>query len=1054
MKTLQKKKEDIPHIWQEPQPESTSGEVTIGPGFEQWLMDSVDQARAIQSTPYTPAPRTGGSDYLAWADSRIRESDPGTALPSRPPQTGGSDYISWAESKLRESNPGTYLPHAGYRPGSADYLDWVDDRIHSANPGTPLPEKTVPGPQSAYASSVQGSGHTAAVEAPMAPQSDEDIMRQDLEIYNSWPKEDQDALLWYLDNRIGGRQDFLNIIGGTPMTVEEAARGLGYRVLEEKYGTDVVAQVAESVDRWRNQDLASREAAEAASIAQGSGALSAVIPRGLNLVATLPKLQGIRGSSFLSTGRYSTADPNNWGSRYGAYSQTLDRVNGDLAGQRLTNGLEFLSRMAQGAALPGSVDYTAPLTWYDSAEGTGARKLIDGGGRLLYDAAASAADDIIRRTVTMGLKDMPLPDFFNPEVAEKMPQIASSLMAAVNTYADNYAAYSADGTPIAQAKGLAAVDGILEAILEDDKVKRLLKIPDFTPGTAANVLTKVVLSAAGEIPEEWAAHFGSTIADIIIRRGESDFIRAMNEAKAEGRTGGQAFWYALGQEGLDLLREAAVTFLSGNLSGAATVGAKTLMHSQADPASSLTAPQGTAADPGGDPSHHPDADPTGQTDPTGQQTPQTQASPDGNTKQTVWETYLEAIQDYFFPQKAGDQSGQSAARNAMANTQPGAVQLPGTAQSAMQAQTPGTQNQTQAPGTKPGSGVSNFWNTYMDAVRSYFFPQNAGTQTATQTEIQTEAQAAQTNTRAAAQTQPQDAMQSGMQPQIQGTMQPDGQPQTQGTTLPNFQTQVPGESQPNAQAQTEKGQPLSPEKRIADLATDIKKSGMTTGKATIAAQELYQASQQYGPNAEAMLAAYEPGQDPKRFASGFQNAYILGTLGKHTALQDSKAAAYLTQQQRELAYEIGRNRAGEIDEKNTDKKKTYGKTILENQNNSDRIGMGKIGIQFFAKMPVEKFTKYALDPVKSPDKARAFQEALGYNVHNYAELMDQIRKNINEDHFVPKGDRGHGMRYEYVMRITGPNGKTANVLTAWIEDGDEKRLVTVFVTKKEATDGN
>jgi len=217
----------------------------------------------------------------------------------------------------------------------------------------------------------------------------------------------------------------------------------------------------------------------------------------------------------------------------------------------------------------------------------------------------------------------------------------------------------------------------------------------------------------------------------------------------------------------------------------------------------------------------------------------------------------------------------------------------------MQAQTPGAQNQPQAPGTKPGSGVSNFWNTYMDAVRSYFFPQNAGTQTATQTGQN------------GMQTQIPGAAQPGTQTQVPGTAQPDGQPQTQGTAQPNFQTQVPGESQPNAQAQTEKGQPLSPEKRIPELTAAIKKSGLTTGKATIAAQTLYQTAQQYGPNAEAMLAAYEPGQDPKRFASGFQNAYILGTQGNQTALQNSKAAAYLTQEQRETAYELGSQSQGQ-----------------------------------------------------------------------------------------------------------------------------------------------
>ena len=46
-----------------------------------------------------------------------------------------------------------------------------------------------------------------------------------------------------------------------------------------------------------------------------------------------------------------------------------------------------------------------------------------------------------------------------------------------------------------------------------------------------------------------------------------------------------------------------------------------------------------------------------------------------------------------------------------------------------------------------------------------------------------------------------------------------------------------------------------------------------------------------------------------------------------------------------------------------------------------------------------------------------------------------------------KGDRGYGMTYEVIMDITGPNGKTAKVLTAWIDDRSkgEMRLTTVHV---------
>ena len=42
-------------------------------------------------------------------------------------------------------------------------------------------------------------------------------------------------------------------------------------------------------------------------------------------------------------------------------------------------------------------------------------------------------------------------------------------------------------------------------------------------------------------------------------------------------------------------------------------------------------------------------------------------------------------------------------------------------------------------------------------------------------------------------------------------------------------------------------------------------------------------------------------------------------------------------------------------------------------------------------------------------------------------------------------------KYEQIMKITGPNGKTANVLTAWIKENEssEPRLVTLYVTDKE-----
>lgn len=113
----------------------------------------------------------------------------------------------------------------------------------------------------------------------------------------------------------------------------------------------------------------------------------------------------------------------------------------------------------------------------------------------------------------------------------------------------------------------------------------------------------------------------------------------------------------------------------------------------------------------------------------------------------------------------------------------------------------------------------------------------------------------------------------------------------------------------------------------------------------------------------------------------------------------------------------------------------------------------KISLQYFAEIKKEKFTKYALDPLRQPDKARAFREALGYTMDNYQELIDNISVNLDESELKLKGSNDHGQLYEYVMCLTGANGKQANVCTSWIiENGKtEPRLTSAYVTKKKVT---
>ena len=112
----------------------------------------------------------------------------------------------------------------------------------------------------------------------------------------------------------------------------------------------------------------------------------------------------------------------------------------------------------------------------------------------------------------------------------------------------------------------------------------------------------------------------------------------------------------------------------------------------------------------------------------------------------------------------------------------------------------------------------------------------------------------------------------------------------------------------------------------------------------------------------------------------------------------------------------------------------------------------KMDLQFFAKIPDEKLTEYALnfEHPTGKEKAKAFKEALGYTKESYTDLKTKILDSFDEKELVYKREDKYGKRYEQIMQITGPNGKTANVLTAWIKDNDnaDPRLTSIYVDKR------
>jgi len=111
--------------------------------------------------------------------------------------------------------------------------------------------------------------------------------------------------------------------------------------------------------------------------------------------------------------------------------------------------------------------------------------------------------------------------------------------------------------------------------------------------------------------------------------------------------------------------------------------------------------------------------------------------------------------------------------------------------------------------------------------------------------------------------------------------------------------------------------PKSKEQIISELAPKIRTPGMTSGRAVIAAQEMYsEAEKIFGADTDIVLEMFQPGQDPSKFLDGFRNAYLSGKMGSRAALENSSVAAYLTEEQRWSAYALG-NLAGNVTTRET-----------------------------------------------------------------------------------------------------------------------------------------
>lgn len=343
--------------------------------------------------------------------------------------------------------------------------------------------------------------------------AEDEVMQKDMAEFESWPEEDRKLLTSYLNNRQNSIYDHSRILNGeTPVDIYGEAKPLF-----DKYGSDRVAEIAESYNRSQNRKMVEGMT----EFAQGSAEKHPVVSSAGSIVANLmgsglSSAIGYADEASQRTGRYKSLDPNNMGNLADIYSgavrgQVTSKLEG---GEENTNGLA-------GKALA-----------------TG------------YQAGMSALESLAR--------------------VAAFGDVGSLALASTNAFGQTMREASANGASPEQAVALGVIDGGLEVLTEKVSLDNLLKNAG-TPQKGTEIVKKILTQGGVEVTEEAASFLGSTLAEAAILQDNSSYNRQIGELVA----GGMSYDEAKKQAQLDLVKEAGNTAIQSFLSGSMMSGAET-----------------------------------------------------------------------------------------------------------------------------------------------------------------------------------------------------------------------------------------------------------------------------------------------------------------------------------------------------------------------------------------------------------------------------------------------------------------------------------------------
>ena len=104
------------------------------------------------------------------------------------------------------------------------------------------------------------------------------------------------------------------------------------------------------------------------------------------------------------------------------------------------------------------------------------------------------------------------------------------------------------------------------------------------------------------------------------------------------------------------------------------------------------------------------------------------------------------------------------------------------------------------------------------------------------------------------------------------------------------------------------------------------------------------------------------------------------------------------------------------------------------------------GVSSYSIHP-DKLEKYALDPIRQPEKARAFRGYLGYTKPDAATVAARVYEHAAQNQPTARSTNQYGESETSVMVMRGKSGKRAKVAVGWINEpaAARIRLVTIHV---------